>query len=295
MDSNLVLFNASSSGVLLTEKQGERFTEVMASRILELEKERDTGLNANGNKVKFEGTKKPEELAELIKRRDAPPQLSDTAKAMVRKVWLRNEKNIHITINSKYLDKGLIQEEESISLISELDNVLYSKNEERIENEYFTGECDIKKDFNKLRKIIDAKTCWSADTFMESKPSLDNIVQGQIYMELYDADEFELKFCLIDTPEHLIQREKDFVKRKYFDGDMSDAELQHLEDSMAPIYERIESNMKFSTNPLIQKEECVKTFHFKRDREMYAKLVEKAKLAREYYKTLKLNHIEIKN
>jgi hypothetical protein len=44
--------------------------------------EKLTGLNANGNKVKFEG--KPEELSE--QKRDAPPELSETAKAFVRKV-----------------------------------------------------------------------------------------------------------------------------------------------------------------------------------------------------------------
>jgi hypothetical protein len=47
------------------------------------------GINYGGNKVKFAGTKKPEELAELIAKRDAPPELSDTAKAFVRKIWLQ--------------------------------------------------------------------------------------------------------------------------------------------------------------------------------------------------------------
>lgn len=292
MEADKVLFNASSAGALLTEKQGERFTEVQLARISELEKERDTGLNINGNKCKFEGTKKPEELAELIRKRDAPPQLSDTAKALVRKVWLRNEKGIFITIKSKYLEKGISQEEDSISLVTDVENILFVKNEERIDNEYFTGEADVVKDFENKRLIIDTKTCWGADTFMESKPNLNYIVQGQIYMELYDADEFELKFCLVDTPEHLIKKEKDYIKRRYFDDDLNDEELHAMEESLQPLYDRIESNMRFSTNELISKEECIKTFYFKRDREMYEKLLDKVKLAREYYKTLKLNNIE---
>jgi hypothetical protein len=289
MKAEEVLFNASSSGALLTEKQGQKFTDVQFARIKELENERDLGINVNGNKVKFDGTKKPEELSELIHKRDAPPELSDTAKTLVRKIWLRNEKGIYKNIKSKFLDKGIFQEETSISLVTEVEGVLYVKNEIRKTNEYFTGECDIDKQFEDKRLIIDTKTSWDAETFMEAKPSLDNIVQGQIYLELYNADEFELKFCLVDTPTHLIQREKDTQKYKYYSGDMTDAELDLLEKSMQPIYDQIDRNMIFSDNPNIDKKECIKTFYFKRDREMYAKLVEKVELARIYYATLTLN------
>lgn len=289
MEISNVLFNASSAGALLTEKQGNSFTDVMAKKLAELEKERDTGFNVNGNKVKFEGTKKPEELADLIKRKNAPPELSDTAKALVRKTWLKYEKGIYSQIKSKFLEKGIVKEEDSISLITEVEGVLYVKNEERINNEYFSGEADIVKDFEDKRLIIDTKTSWSAETFFSAEPTLDYIVQGQIYMQLWDAEEFQLKFVLVDTPENLVQREKDNAKWKYYSGDMTDTELDELENLMQPIYKQIERNMIFSTNPNIKKEECIKTFYFKRDREMYAKLVERVKLAREYYKTLTLN------
>ena len=289
MEISNVLFNASSAGALLTEKQGNSFTDVMAKKLAELEKERDTGFNVNGNKVKWNGTKKPEELADLIKRRDAPPELSDTAKTLVRKTWLKYEKGIYSQIKSKFLEKGIVKEEDSISLITEVEGVLYVKNEERINNEYFSGEADIVKDFEDKRLIIDTKTSWSAETFFSAEPTLDYIVQGQIYMELFDAEEFQLKFVLVDTPENLVQREKDNAKWKYYSGDMTDTELDELENLMQPIYKQIERNMIFSTNPNIKKEECIKTFYFKRDREMYAKLVERAKLAREYYQTLLLN------
>jgi hypothetical protein len=62
------------------------------------------GINYGGNKVKFAGTKKPEELAELIAKRDAPPELSDTAKAFVEKL-VTGAKGVYIDIKSKYLIK----------------------------------------------------------------------------------------------------------------------------------------------------------------------------------------------
>jgi hypothetical protein len=53
------------------------------------------GINYGGNKIKFAGTKSPKELAELIAKRDAPPELSDTAKAFVRKTGYRYKRSVH--------------------------------------------------------------------------------------------------------------------------------------------------------------------------------------------------------
>jgi hypothetical protein len=292
MEAKKILFNASSAGSLMTEKKGTEFTEVNKLRVEELISERDTGINKNGNKVKWEGTLKPSELEELITKRDATPELSDTAKNYIKRVWLKYEKGIVKSIKSKFLDKGLFQEEESITLLTEVENIAYSKNEERRENEFFTGECDIFKDFGLKKIVIDTKTCWDAETFINAKPSLDNEIQGVVYMEQWDADEFHLKFCLVDTPEHLVQREKDLEKWKYYSGDMNPEELDAFERAMEPIYDQIEQNLVYSNNPKIKREECIKTFVFYRDKEKYQKLVSKAKLGLEYYKTISLNMIK---
>lgn len=284
-----VLFRASGAGALLTNKQGTVFTDVQKARVAELLQEKLTGLNVNGNKVKWEGTKKPEELAKLIATRDAPPELSDTAKAFVRKVWLLNEKGIRIDIKSKYLDKGLYAEEDAITLISEVDGVLYVKNEERKENEDHSGECDIFKEFPAKKIVLDTKCSWDPETFMASKP--DHIYEGQgdVYMDLWNADEFHLKYCLVDAPPHLVQKAKDDAKWKYYSGDMTDAELDALEKMMQPIYEQIDRNMVYSNNPLFTKEERVKTFIFYRSKERKSLMAERVKMAREYYQTLTLN------
>ena len=284
-----VLFRASGSGALMTKKQGTTFTPVMEARIKELLQEKLTGLNANGNKVKFDGTKKPEELAELIKKRDAPPELSDTAKAFVRTVWLQYEKGVYKNIKSKYLKKGIFNEEEAITLISDVDGIMYSKNDERRNNEDHTGECDVFKDLGVSKAIHDVKCSWDCDTFMNSKLTTDYEWQGRIYMELWDADVFHLRYCLVDCPPHLIQKEKDNAKYEYFSQDMTDAELDLLEKSMEPIYDQIERNLIYSNNPAFTKEERVKTFTIYRDKEKMKEMKEAVKLARIYYATLTLN------
>lgn len=286
-----VLFRASGAGALLTNKQGTVFTEVQKARVAELLQEKLTGLNTNGNKVKWEGTKKPEELAELIAKRDAPPELSDTAKAFVRKIWLQNEKGVRIDIKSKYLDKGLYAEEDAITLISEVDKVLYVKNEERRQNEDHTGECDVFKEFPNKKIVIDTKCSWDPETFMAAKPDPIYEGQGDVYMDLWDADEFHLKYCLVDAPPHLVQKAKDDAKWKYYSGDMTDAELDALEKMMQPIYDQIDRNMVYSNNPLFTKEERVKTFVFYRSKERKSLMAERVKMGRVYYQTLTLNGI----
>jgi len=289
LETDKILWRASGSGALMTNKQGAVITETQIKRIDELLYELLNGVNAAGNKVKWTDNKK-EELATLTTKRDAKPELSDTAKAFVRKVWLQMQKGVYIDIKSKYLDKGLYAEEDAITLLTEVDGFFYVKNEERKSNANHTGECDIFKEFPDKKLIIDTKCSWSPETFMNSNGDDINYEwQGQIYMELWDADEFQLKYCLVDAPPHLVQREKDNAKHKYFSGDMTDEELDFLEKAMEPIYDQIDRNMVYSNNPLFTKEERVKTFVFYRDREKMKLMAERVKMAREYYKTITLN------
>jgi hypothetical protein len=67
--------------------------------------------------------------------------------------------------------------------------------------------CDIFKEFPDKKIVIDTKCSWSPETFMNAEPDVLYEAQGDIYMELWDADEF-LKYCLVDAPPHLVQREK---------------------------------------------------------------------------------------
>ena len=284
-----ILFRASGSGALMTQKQGTGITSDQLKRIDELLYEKLHGINHGGNKVKFAGTKKPEELAELIAKRDAPPELSDTAKAFVRKVWLRNEKGIVKDIKSKFLDKGTFNEEEAITLISDVDGVMYFKNDERRQNEDHSGECDVIKEIDSKRVVHDVKCSWDAETFLNSKPSTDYEWQGRIYMELWDADEFQLRYCLVDCPDHLVAKEKEYAWRKYHSGLMTEEEEAKLETMMQPIYDQIDRNLIYSTSDKFTKEERVKTFVFTRDKDKMAEMKEAVKLAREYYKTITLN------
>lgn len=110
-------------------------------------------------------------------------------------------------VTGKYMDKGLIVEDESIALYNSVHFTNYAKNTERRTNEWVTGECDIYTG----SKIIDIKSSWSLDTFpFTVKKGMDSLYEWQLraYMMLWDAPEAEIAYCLVNTPDELVRHEQ---------------------------------------------------------------------------------------
>jgi hypothetical protein len=74
----------------------------------------------------------------------------------------------------------------------------------RKSNTNHTGECDIFKEFPDKKIVIDTKCSWSPETFMNAGQMFFTRPK-EIFTELWDADEFHLKYCLVDAPPHLVQ------------------------------------------------------------------------------------------
>lgn len=129
--------------------------------------------------------------------------LSDGAKTFLDDMAKEIVYGYRKTISSKEMEKGTIVEDESIALYNSVFFTDYTKNTERRENDWLTGECDIFTG----RKIIDIKSSWSIATFpATSTAGIDKNYewQGRAYMMLWDVDEFENAFCLVNTPDELI-------------------------------------------------------------------------------------------
>lgn len=106
-------------------------------------------------------------------------------------------------VTSKYMDKGIQVEDASIELYNSVMFTNYAKNTERKTNDWITGECDIATP----GKITDIKSAWSLATFpVTASQGKDKTYEWQLraYMMLWDADESQLAYCLVDTPEELI-------------------------------------------------------------------------------------------
>lgn len=99
--------------------------------------------------------------------------------------------------------KGLEVEDQSIELFNEVFFTNHTKNTERRETDYLTGECDIFTG----NSIIDIKSSWSLHTFPATARAGDKKEyewQMRAYMHLWDVDRATVAYCLVDTPEHLV-------------------------------------------------------------------------------------------
>lgn len=114
----------------------------------------------------------------------------------------------HEVISGKYMDKGIIVEDESIALYNSVFFTDYKKNTERRTNEWITGECDIFTG----SKIIDIKSSWSLATFpATSAAGIDKGYEWQLraYMMLWNVDDAEIAYCMVNTPDELIKYEQE--------------------------------------------------------------------------------------
>ena len=242
-------------------------------------------------------------LAGIMEKRDAKVALSDGAKKYLKElhsdeVWGRTKE-----IESKYLDKGIIAEEQGISLYTEYSGRLYVKNKTRKENEYFSGECDIN---NSSEYIDDIKCSWDFDTFpaVEDKvTNTDYIWQGNAYCDLYGKERFRIVYCLVDTPFELIESE---LVRLHYKHNLFDGNGSIMEDRIPFVVEKLKKHL-FSEKSL--KEFCqqspnvqfewfednfipmpvwarVKIFEFEKDEKKLDQAREMVVLARQYMNNL---------
>lgn len=210
-------------------------------------------------------------LGQLIEKRDQLPTLSATTKTYLDQLHKEEVFGKREEIRSKYLDKGIQVEEQSITLYSDVTNQLFIKNKDRRLNGFITGEPD-----NTQGKIRDIKSSWSLATFPMHENQLTNVDywwQLQGYMELWDLDNAELIYCLVDTPEELINDEMRRTGWKLgFTADIPD-ELE----------KEIRNNMTFSDIP---SELRVKVFPVERDRIAMRQLEEQIIRCRAYLNNL---------
>jgi len=114
---------------------------------------------------------------------------------------------------NKYTDKGKEAEEMAIDMVSKLDGVVYYKHEGRLENSFLCGHPDVLhyEEDGTISKVIDVKAPWDIETFFYNlgRPLVAQYYwQIQGYMALTDTNVGEVHFCLVNTPESILNDEK---------------------------------------------------------------------------------------
>lgn len=152
--------------------------------------------------------------------------ISETTKTHLVDVFVSSKYGRNTDIHSKYTNKGLMVEEDSLTLYSRFKKEFYLKNEDHFSNAFIKGTPDIITE----DRIIDVKSSWDIYTFFRNttaKLNKNYYWQLQCYMALTGKEKATLAYCLINTPDMLIQDEK--RKLQYRMGVIDDANLSFQE------------------------------------------------------------------
>jgi hypothetical protein len=193
------------------------------------------GVTISANWIKKQDKLKEADILvdELFKIKD-DVTLSDGAKTHLMDLYVSITTGRNTDIENKYIKKGNNVEEDALTLYSRVKKQMFRKNEEHLKNDYimgtpdtFTGESIFNAEF-----VPDMKSSWDLYTFYRTftKP-LANIYFWQTvgYQWLTNAKSGSIAFCLVDTPEPLIEAE---IKRVWYkmgqplDNDKNFIEMQ---------------------------------------------------------------------
>ncbi|MCE4064309.1 hypothetical protein LXM63_04330 [Chryseobacterium gleum] len=239
-------------------------------------------------------------MGDLIRKKEEKPELSKGVVTHLTDIhkgfFMKRDRQI----SNKFTEKGIIVEEKSITLYSEVKNTLFLKNQKYYKNKFIHGTPD-----NVQKKVRDMKNSWSLDSF----PMYETVIgnkdyewQLQGYMELTGIKEAELVYALVDTPNKIIVDE---LRRLDWKQGIYDINGNVKEDRIPLVVETV-TNMIYTEQGLdefcqesmsiekkwftdffeIPKELRIKVFELEYSKEAIQALYEQIRLCRERLNSL---------
>lgn len=149
----------------------------------------------------------------MTEARDKGALFGETAKKHLSECWVNMRYGRTRNFTTKFMEKGTLAEEDSIDLYSLVKKKFFAKNTEQVQNDFFVGMPDLFEgpSIQKATSIIDIKTSWDIFTFYETmlKPlNKTYFWQLQAYMDLTGASTAKLVYCLVNTPQKLVEDQK---------------------------------------------------------------------------------------
>lgn len=210
--------------------------------IKDLLEEKLTGINKNGNKTKWTETKI--KRLETLQEKEKSPLVCNgfiLPKTMANElIKLHREEKYkrNFIFTNQYLQKGIKQEEEAITLYQIYKNIigqrtLFTKNKKRLHNGWVSGEPDLGPygvPLLEWKEGFDTKCSWNLQTFPLADEPLDQTYedQNQSYMWLTGAEKWTTAYCLVNATEHQVNNEK--LKWYYALEMPNDADDKYWED-----------------------------------------------------------------
>ena len=197
--------------------------------------------------------------------------LGKTGENYLKKWYLSKKYNRKQEWYSKFVDKGLAVEYKGIQMLADLQGVELTKNEEWFTDGLMGGFPDVIH--NGI--VFDIKSSWDIFTFPffeKELPNKDYYWQLQVYMAVTGLERASIVYCLIDTPQPLIDQE---LKKLYYKSGGT------AEQWSPETYSDLAVNYKFSDIP---ESERIKEFEVIRDESAIALIKERVLICREHIK-----------
>lgn len=275
-DFSKTLIRCSSIGSIMTNPKGT-ITEKQLKKLDELlAKQRFDKIT----------DKQLEILEELAEKRDLGVQLSESAKKYLAKAYAIEKYQRIPDVITKQMTKGTTAEEAAIDLFSFVEDRPHKKNTERLSNEFISGTPDLFDGSSILssEEVIDVKCSWDIFTFLNNIANPFNRMyyyQLQGYMALTGAKVGTLAYCLVNTPDEMINDEK--RKLFYKMQCVTEEDPRYLAKAAT-----IDRNMIFDDIP---PQERVLKFSIERDDEVISKIYDKVGKCREFLLEFEKEHL----
>lgn len=174
------------------------------------------------------------------------PKISAGAYTALSTIYTKETTGRTKDIKSKYLEKGLQTEEDGITALSLHLKKFLKKNEDTLSNEFINGTPDVIDG----DCVYDVKSKWDIftfDTTANDFKSMDTKYYWQLmcYMWLTGKKRGCLVNVLIDTPEHLIEKEQKIFKYDFV-GSESDLKEAFEEIRQSMTYDDMPPERKIS-------------------------------------------------
>jgi len=202
-----------------------------------------------------------------------------TALNVIKDAVLFNEYGIDKFVTSKHIEKGIINEEQSLKMMKRVTgwDVDLSQPKKRYVNSWVIGEPDLVSN----QYLVDVKNSWDGTTFPwfeTDVPNKDYLYQLQTYMWLTGFKESYLIYTLTSAPEHLLFKEAE--------------KLSYNLHSLPKYHEKsfdemLEIGTKLATQQLmfdhIDEHKRVKIFRIERNEAIIDSMRDRVEKAREIY------------
>lgn len=224
----------------------------------------------------------PSSLGKIMTESRTKEPLGETCKDHLMECFVSRKYGRNKDITNKYIEKGILAEEDSIDLYTLVKNKLFIKNSEVLRNDHFIGTPDLFEGLEILKAevIIDLKTSWDIFTFHQVIPKPLNKMyfwQLQAYMDLTGAKVGKLVYCLVNTPLKLVEDQKKKLQwtMGVIDPDTDEAYLEACR--------QVDKNCNYDD---IEMEEKYIEFTVDRDDEAIGKAHERVIVCREFLNQL---------